>query len=290
MNVTSNFEVIPDLADSFESTQDATEWTFHLHKGVKFHDGTELTAKDVVYTYARLLDKTTGSSGYAVLSPVIKPENIIAKDDYTVVFKPNEASVLFPLLLTTKETGVVRDGAKSADLRLHENGTGPFVQDHFVPGENYVKLVANPNYWKPGLPKAPCLEIRSIAEATTAAAAIQSGDIDIVQQVDSSVIPTLKADSHVQLLQTAAGNSMTFSMFTDKPPFNNIQVRQALKKVIDRDQMVQLAVGGMAKLVPTIPSRSRILCHTCMGRRLPSRTSKVPRPYSPRPATTRRIP
>jgi len=244
VDVTPNFEVIPELATKWESNADATEWTFHLQQGVKFHDGSELTAKDVVYSYKRILDPATGSSGLAILSAVIDPEGITAKDDYTVVIKTKAPSVTLPTILTTKETGIVKDGAKAEDLRLHGMGTGPFMQDTFTPGNDYVKLVANPNYWQKGLPKAPCLEIRTIQEATTAVAALQSGEVDLVLQLDSSVLPSVQNDPNIKLLQTAAGNSMTLSMWTDTAPFNDVNVRAALKKVVNREEMVKTVLNG----------------------------------------------
>jgi peptide/nickel transport system substrate-binding protein len=247
VDVTPNFEVVPELAESWESNEDGTEWTFHLREGVKFHDGTDLTAEDVVYTFQRILDPATGSSGLGVLSGTLTPESITAKDDYTVVFTTPQPAVMLPILLTTKETGIVSAGSSAADLTLHGNGTGPFMQDTFTPGDDYVKLVANPNYWQEGLPKAPCLELRVIQEATTAASALQSGEEDLILQLDSATVPGLKTDPNLKLLETAAGNSMTLSMFTDTPPFDDIKVREALKKVVDRNEMVQTVLLGLGE-------------------------------------------
>ncbi len=116
VDVTPNFEVVPELAESWESNEDGTEWTFHLRQGVKFHDGSDLTADDVVYTFQRILDPATGSSGLGVLSGTLTPESITAKDDYTVVFSTAQPAVLLPILLTTKETGIVSAGASAEDL------------------------------------------------------------------------------------------------------------------------------------------------------------------------------
>ncbi|MFC2031695.1 ABC transporter substrate-binding protein, partial [Chloroflexota bacterium] len=247
VDVTPNFEVVPELAESWESNEDATEWTFHLREGVKFHDGSDFDANDVVYTYQRILDPELGSSGYAILSPILTPESIVAVDDQTVVFKTEDSAVTLPTILTTKETGIVPEGAAAADLAMHGVGTGPYMYESFEPGNDYVKLAANPDYWQAGMPKAACLEIRTIQEATTAAAALQGGDLDVVLQVDSAVLPSLQDDASINLVETAAGNSMTFSMFTDTPPYDDIKVREALKKVIDRDQMVQTVLLGFGE-------------------------------------------
>lgn len=76
---------------------------------------------------------------------------------------------------------------------------------------------------------------------------MQSGEQDLILQVDSSAVPALKGDANITLLETAAGNSMTFSMFTDTAPFDNLKVREALKKVIDRKEMVQTVLLGLGE-------------------------------------------
>ena len=247
VDVTSNFEVVPELAEKWESNEDGSEWTFHLREGIKFHDGSDFDAADVVYSYQRILDPATGSSGLAVLDPVLSKDGIVAVDPLTVVFRTKAPTANLPLILSTKETGIVPEGAKSEDLRLQGVGTGPFMQEVFEPGSAYTKLVANPNYWQLGLPAAPCLEIRTVQEATTAAAALQGGDIDLVLQIDNALIPTLKTDPSMQLLETAAGTSMTLSMWSDTPPFDDVRVRQALKKLVDRQEIVDTVLLGFGE-------------------------------------------
>jgi peptide/nickel transport system substrate-binding protein len=106
MDADDNFNVQPELAESWEANDDATEWTFKLRQGVKFHDGHELTAKDVVYTYKRLIDPARGSGGAAVLSFLdpADPDAIMAVDDYTVKFKPKGPIAELPILITNKYT------------------------------------------------------------------------------------------------------------------------------------------------------------------------------------------
>lgn len=247
VDVTPDFEVIPELAESWEKNEDATEWTFYLQKGVKFHDGSDFDAGDVVYTFQRLLDPELGSSATVQLESFLKSENIEAVDEHTVVFRTEEPTPELPLLLTLKNTGIVSEGATNEELRLNGNGTGPFMQDFFEPGTDYVKLLASPNYWQEGLPKTDCLEIRVITEATTANAALQGGDIDVVLQIDSSALSVLENDPNVTLLETAAGNSMTLSMWTDTAPYDDVNVRQAMKMVVGRDVMVNTILSGFGE-------------------------------------------
>ncbi len=243
LELDSDFVVHPQLAESWESNEDATIWTFHLRKGVKFHDGKELTAADVVYTYKRLLDPAVGSEAAATLA-FLNPEKITAPDTYTVQFATDKPVPELPVLITTKNTWVVQEGATSETLRLNGVGTGPFIPVDFQPVQQPHKFVKNPNYWQPGLPKSECVEFYVIQEPTTRIAAIQSGEVDIVELVDFSTVPMLENDPNVTLLETKASQSLTLSCFSDTPPFDDLRVRQALKKLIDRQAMLETALLG----------------------------------------------
>src|SRR5258706_10325714 len=161
---------IPVLAESWESNSDGSVWTFKLRRGVKFHDGSELQAEDVVFTYRRLLDLKIAPRAAAGLS-FLKADGIEAVDAYTVRFKLAKPVAELPLLIATKYAMVVSRTAKSEDLKLRENGTGPFVQERFSPNGPVRILKRNPNYWQSGLPKAECLEIKVVQEASSRAAA-----------------------------------------------------------------------------------------------------------------------
>lgn len=243
MELDSDFVVHPQLADSWESNEDATVWTFHLHPGVKFSDGKELTAADVVYTYKRLLDPAVGSEAAATLA-FLNPEKITAPDTYTVQFETENPVPELPVLITTKNTWVVQEGSTSESLRLNGVGTGPFIPVDFEPVQQPHKFIKNPDYWQPGLPKAECVEFYVIQEPTTRIAAIQSGEVDIVELVDFTTVPMLENDPNVTLLETKASQSLTLSCFGDTPPFDDPKVRQALKKLVDRQAMLDTALLG----------------------------------------------
>ncbi len=243
MDVDSTFVVHPELADSWESNSAATEWTFHLHKNVKFSDGRDFTANDVVWTYKRLIDPKTGSEAAATLA-FLKADGIIAVDPLTVKFTTDKPVPELPLLITTKNTWIVPDGSTSETLKLKGVGTGPFIPVDFQPVQQPHKFVRNPNYWQAGLPKSDCVDFYVIQEPTTRVGSIQSGQVDIVEYVDFSTIPTLTKDTNIKLLTTGASTTITFSMWVDTPPFKDLRVRQALKKLIDRKAMVDTVLLG----------------------------------------------
>jgi len=243
LDMDSNFQVRPELAESFESNKDATEWTFHLRKGVKFHDGHELSSKDVVWTFKRLIDPASSSEAAPSLA-FLKSSGIVALDDYTVKFVLDKPVPDLPVLVTIKNTWIVPDGATEQTLRLNGVGTGPFIPVKFEPVQQPHVFVKNPNYWEAGLPKADRMEFYLIPEATTRNAAIQSGQVDIVQNVDFSTLPALQKDTNIKILSTGPSTSLVFAMMVDTPPYNDLRVRQALKKVVDRQAMVATALLG----------------------------------------------
>jgi peptide/nickel transport system substrate-binding protein len=252
LDLDDNFQAVPELAESFEASADGKTWTFHLRKGVKFHDGSEFDANDVVYTFKRLLDPRLATGAKQLLT-FLDADGIRAVDPLTVTFTTKDPVSELPLLITNKFTGIVAEGAKSEELRLHENGTGPFMQEEFTPGGAVRVLAKNPNYWKAGRPKAECLRITVAQEPVAAISAIRSGEVDLALNVDPSVVSTLKGDPNVQLLQTTASNSMTVSMWTDTPPFDDVRVRQAMKLVVDRQAMIDAVLLGYGEVAADNP-------------------------------------
>ncbi len=240
---TDNWKVLPSLATSWKTNAKGTVWTFQLRRGVKFWDGHPFTSADVVYTFRRVIDPKTGSEGASQMSFLTK-NGIRPAGKYAVKFITKGPVAELPLLITNKNTFIVENGASTATLRTKGAGTGPFKPVNFRPVQQVHMFVRNPHYWRAGLPKAPCLQLYVIQEANSMLAALQTGQVDFSQQVDYSVVPALQKDKRVKLTATGASTSMTMPMWTDTAPFDNVAVRQALKKVIDRKQMVQTALLG----------------------------------------------
>ena len=243
MDLDDNFRVHPELATKWSSNKSGKVWTFHLRKGVTFSDGHPFTAADVVWTYRRLIDPNTKSEAAATLA-FLNSSGITAKGKYTVVFKLDKPVAELPIAITTKNTYIVEKGANTDLLRTHGIGTGPFVAVGFQPVQQVHLFTRNKHYWQKGLPKASCLAMYVIQEATTRNAALQSSQIDIAQQIDFSTIPAMKAVSSVKLLKTGPSTSMTLPMWVDTAPFSDNRVREALKMVVDRKQMINTVLNG----------------------------------------------
>jgi peptide/nickel transport system substrate-binding protein len=174
----------------------------------------------------------------------LKPENFSASDANTVKVTLESAQVELPLMLATKHGMIVKNGATTEELRFHPIGTGPFMLKELVPGELKRTFQRNPDYWREGLPKSECLTVSAVQEPVARAAAILSGDADMLMIVDPTTVPTLQEKPEIQLVQAKGGTALTMGMFNDTPPFDNVKVRQAMKLVVDREAMVKTALLG----------------------------------------------
>ncbi|MBL8583293.1 MAG: ABC transporter substrate-binding protein, partial [Rhizobiaceae bacterium] len=168
--------------------------------------------------------------------------------DHTVRFKLKNATVEFPALIANRFTYILRDGQPESELRTAGIGTGPFKVQKFVPGEDVSTFVKNENYWRAGLPKVDAVELRAIPEESARIAAIQSGQIDLVWDLGRAGIAELEKSADVKVVKTRSPFVLTMSCWTDTPPFDDVRVRQAMKYVVDREQMLQLVLRGYGNI------------------------------------------
>lgn len=258
----ATMQPVPWLAELWETNDSGTEWTFKVRQGVTFHDGSPLTADDVVYSFRRLLDPALGSPAASELG-AIKPEAFQVVDAATMKVTLETAIVELPAILATKHGMVVKNGASPEDVQFHPNGTGPFTLADLKLGQLETTFTKNPNYWQAGLPKSDCLTVSAMVEPLARVAALKSGEAAVVLVVDPATIQTLQADPDITLTKAPGGTAVTMGMFIDTPPFDDVRVRQAMKLVIDRQVMVDTALLGFGipgndnPILPTSPDAYR---------------------------------
>lgn len=249
----------PMLAESWEANDTGTQWTFKLREGVTFHDGKPFVAADVVYTYQRLLDPEVASPGGGILSGAgLEPDGIVALDDHTVRFTLTRPNVAFPSSTIDSHTMIVPEGATNADLATSSNGTGSFKNDSFTPGEVATVFVRHDGYWQSGLPYIDALEVITIPEAEAQRAALIDGQIDIMSQVGSQFLDELEAHPDIVLAINPIGSSSVAYCQIDVPPFDNNDLRLAIKYASNREQMNLLVNQGRATLMNDIPIPSMV--------------------------------
>lgn len=241
VNVTPDLKAAPGLAESWEANQAADDWVFRLRKGVEFHDGRSLRSEDVVYSLRRVMDPELGSGGKAFLSDVAE---ILAEDPHTVRIKLSQANVDFPRFFGSDFLHIIPDGYSDFTTA---NGTGPFMVKSFEPARSAL-VVRNPNYWVNGLPHLDEVETFAISDDVARLNALISGDIHCLEGLSPSLIDKVNATAGIQLLPTPSGYRVPAIMRTDLPPFDNPDVRLALKLLVDREEFNQIVYKGQSTI------------------------------------------
>ena len=240
----------PDLAESWSFSADIKEWTFKLRKGVKFHDGSEMVADDVVAFYKRLLDPASNAPARSQYDMI---ENISATDASTVVFKLNIPYGGFADILADRQVKIVPRGAVDT-LKTKPIGTGPFKFVSYTPGDRLV-MARNPDYFE-GAPKLDGVELRIIPEMNVKIAALQAGDIDVVWDLPLDQVKTLgtRAELRVESVPTSSWDAAI--MNNAIPPFNDKRVRKAFHLAVDKKDVVELTLfgQGVETISPISPS------------------------------------
>jgi peptide/nickel transport system substrate-binding protein len=235
----------PELAETWESTPDATVWTFHLRKGVMFHHGREFDAEDVIYTFTRIQDEKVASPARSVFANIKTME---ALDKYTVRFTLDGPFAEFPVVLG----GNFQARIAPRDVGDHNKeaiGTGPFKLVDFVPGER-TTFVRNEAYWKDPEPYLDEVQFLVLPEEASQVAGLTSGSLDMSYWPAAEVLPIYQAnpDIKVQIVQTNGYQPIV--MRSDVEPFNKPEVRRAFRLMCNREKMIQVVLGQL----PVVPS------------------------------------
>jgi peptide/nickel transport system substrate-binding protein len=234
--------VKPDLAESWTASEDLKTWTFKLRSGVKFHHGRTLDSEDVVSTMRRILDPATGSRARTSLTMVDSVEGV---DPLTVQFKLNIPYAGFGDIFADRQLRIVPKD-KVGELPTQPIGTGPFMFKSWSPG-NRMELVKNPDYFEKGMPKLDGVTLLVIPEAAARIAALESGSIDILWNLPYESVDKFKNSSTIRLDSVATPTWDGVILNNERPPFNDVRVRQALAATIDKEALVELALFGQGE-------------------------------------------
>jgi peptide/nickel transport system substrate-binding protein len=228
---------VPNLAESWTSSDDAKVWTFKLRKGVQFHNGKEMTVDDVVATLKRHSDEKSESGALGIMTTI---GEIRAENGDLVVSLP-EGNADLPVLLSDYHLIIQPNGG--LDDPNAGIGTGPYKVASFEPGVR-ITFERNPNDWRTDRGFAESVEIVVINDATARTAALSSGQVQFINRIEPKTVDLLKRAPNLRIENTAGAGHYVFIMHCDKEPFSNNDLRLALKYAMDRETMVDKILRG----------------------------------------------
>lgn len=267
VTATSSFEVIaatyetliifhedgqaqPWLAESWEMPDDTT-YVFTLRDGVTFHNGQPLTAKDVVFTFERMMDPESGSPWTSQFEPV---ESVEATDDLTVTFKLKETYGPF-LAPLSSGYGAILPADDSIDFQSTMVGTGAFKLEEFRK-DTETRFSAFADYWQEGQPKLADVTYRILPDESSRVAAIRTGEIQLTSLVDPISVDTVRGSDGVSVIDQDTTDYYLLGLNCQEAPFDDVKVRQALSLAIDRQAIIDSVFFGQGQvsgpLVPTL--------------------------------------
>jgi peptide/nickel transport system substrate-binding protein/oligopeptide transport system substrate-binding protein len=250
---TPDARVEPGLAERWDVSADGTVYTFHLRNGVKFHDGSPFSARNVVASWTRALAPATKSGAASFLFPIKGAKDfnggstqsisgLVVRDDSTVIVTLAEPLAIFTKMLAMPVAAVVPEKV-AANFGEHPIGTGPWKLVEWK-HDDYLLFAKNPNYFG-GAPQADTLRARVIAEPSTAVAEYESGNVDILQIPASEARDWLEDESKKpNLMSTPALELVYVGINTTRGPLADARVRQAINYAIDIPRIIERLIGG----------------------------------------------
>ncbi|SMC16159.1 peptide/nickel transport system substrate-binding protein [Desulfacinum hydrothermale DSM 13146] len=240
VEIDADNRAIPELAESWEASPDAKKWVFKLRKGVEFHNGKTMDAQDVIYSINHHRGEGTKSAAKALLEPI---QEIKADGKDTVVFILKSGNADFPYVLSDYHLSI---GPAGTDF-LDGVGTGGYILKDYEPGVRGF-AVRNPNFFKENRAHFDEVEVICINDVNARTNALKTGQVDVINRCELKTVHLLKRMPGIQVMEQHGFKHYTFAMLCDVAPYNDNNVRMALKHAIDREQMVKTILRGYGEV------------------------------------------
>jgi glutathione transport system substrate-binding protein len=246
-NLDEHMKLQPQLAESYEATEDAKEFTFHLRKGVMFHDGTPFNAQAVKFSFDRAGNPENHLKRQS-LYVMIDHTDVV--DDYTVrvvlkyPFGAFVNDIAHPGALIVSPKSVQQYGK---EVTRHPSGTGPY---EFVSwSADTLKLKKNEHYWRPGEPKLDTITYRTVPENGARIAMLQAGEAQFIYPVPPELIASLEHSPTIAIFDQPSILGRYVALNNMRKPFNDQRVRLALNYAIDKRAFIKVVFNGHADLM-----------------------------------------
>lgn len=258
LTVDQEGKIAPGQAEKWEVSEDGLTWTFYLRDGLKWSDGSDLTANDFVYSWKRVCDPEVAAPYAETVLGMVKGYDeamngnpdalaVSAADDKTLVVELStacpyfESIAAFATLSPVQQASVDTNGDAWATAPETYVSNGPFYMTEWVPGSHIV-MSKNPNYWNKDAIKLDSLKFVLMEDANAAYSAYQTGEVLMIKDVPTEEIPSLKDNSEFNV-DPIIGNYYV-SVNIEKEPFDNPDVRKALNLSIDREYVANTLMQG----------------------------------------------
>jgi len=230
----------PDLASEWGVSRDGLEWTFKLRQGVEWHDGSKLTADDVVYSMNRHLGESSTSRAKALVTFVKEWRKVDARTVKAVLASPNSD---LPAITATFHFRIIKNNAHTIDgyFRLPV-GTGPFKVSNFTPGVRSLGT-RNPNYFG-GDVYLDEIETFAIPDSIARVNALISGQVEMIGAVDAGAFAQIEARDNVELWSVPSATWSSIVMMQDRAPGNNPDFVAGMKLLANRDRIARVLMRG----------------------------------------------
>ena len=234
----------PLLASSWETAPDLLTWTFALQRGRTFHNGADVTANDVVYTFERLLDPDLGASLFALTQAIARVEAI---DAYTVQFHLTAPNAELLYMLAAPQTGIVPTASTTNALNALPVGSGPYRFMESLPGGRR-RLQHFPQYPEAEEYSLQTVEYHYFSTLAAQADALLAGHVEMIADINLQDLTRLREHPEIVILEVPSGRYQTLVMQATEAPFTDLRVRQALKACADRPLLLEQAMRGYGEL------------------------------------------
>jgi peptide/nickel transport system substrate-binding protein len=242
----------PDLAERWDISPDGKTYTFSLRKGVKFHNGRELTSADVKYSLERIRDPAHAAQGAGLLTSIAGVET---PDPYSVrlALKNPDAAILASL--ASNWSGIVaKEEVEKAGGTLDkaEAGSGPFMLEEWIPNQT-LKLKRNPSYYVKDQPYLDGITFQVIPEESAILAQLRSGSVHLALLEDNKNYQLAKDASNLDVARSPRLGFDYININCQVEPWNKVEVRQALSYAIDRKEVLAVAASNLGTLIAPVP-------------------------------------
>jgi peptide/nickel transport system substrate-binding protein len=238
--VTASGELVGELAESWEASSDAKTWTFNLRKGVTFHNGKSFGADDVIASLSMHTEEGAKSAAKPIVAAITEMKKM---NDHQIQFTLSAGNADFPFLLS--DYHILMYPAGMIDEAIAKGiGTGLYKVVSFDPGVRCVLARVDSHYKDGRAGWFDEIECIAINDSSARMNALMTGQVDAVNRVDFKTEPLLRANPNIEIFEVTGNMQYTFPMLTNQAPFNDINVRKALKYGIDRQEMVDKILQG----------------------------------------------